>query len=57
VHIVGEGATELIHVGQMAILAGFEVDVFVDNIFNFPTLAEGYRVAALDIVKRRGANR
>jgi hypothetical protein len=36
VHIVGEGATELIHVGQMAILAGFEVDAFVDNIFNFP---------------------
>lgn len=57
VHIVGEGATELIHVGQMAILAGFEVDVFVDNIFNFPTLAEAYRVAALDIVKRRSAKR
>jgi NAD(P) transhydrogenase len=53
VHIVGEGATELIHVGQMAILAGFEVDAFVENIFNFPTLAEAYRVAALDVVKRR----
>jgi len=53
VHIVGEGATELIHVGQMAILAGFEVDAFVENIFNFPTLAEAYRVAALDIVKQR----
>jgi NAD(P) transhydrogenase len=53
VHIVGEGATELIHVGQMAILAGFEVEAFVENIFNFPTLAEAYRVAALDVVKRR----
>jgi len=53
VHIVGEGATELVHVWQMALLAGLEVDAFVDNIFNFPTLAEAYRVAALDVVKRR----
>ena len=52
-HIVGEGATELIHVGQMAMLAGLEVDAFVDNIFNFPTLAEAYRVAALDIAEQR----
>ena len=55
VHIVGEGATELIHVGQMALHAGLDVDTFVDNIFNFPTLAEAYRVAALDIVKRRSS--
>ncbi len=55
VQIVGEGATELIHVGQMALLAGFEVDAFVDNIFNFPTLAEAYRVAALDVIKRRAS--
>lgn len=56
-HIVGEGATELIHVAQMALLAGFEVDAFIENIFNFPTLAEAYRVAALDIAeqRRRGA--
>ena len=53
VHIVGEGATELVHVGQMALLAGMEVDAFVENIFNFPTLAEAYRVAALDLVTRR----
>jgi NAD(P) transhydrogenase len=51
--IVGEGATELVHVGQMALLAGMAVDVFVENIFNFPTLAEAYRVAALDLVARR----
>src|SRR4029079_12666563 len=50
VHIVGEGATELVHVGQMALLAGLDVDAFVENIFNFPTLAEAYRVAALDLV-------
>jgi hypothetical protein len=53
IQIVGEGACELIHVGQMALLADFGVDGFVDNIFNFPTLAEAYRVAALDIVKQR----
>ncbi len=53
VQIVGEGACELIHVGQMALIAGADVDSFVDNIFNFPTLAEAYRVAALDIVKQR----
>lgn len=49
IHIVGEGATELIHVGQMGLLAGCGVDMFYDHIFNFPTLAEGYRVAALDL--------
>ena len=53
IQIVGEGACELIHVGQMALLNDFGVDGFVDNIFNFPTLAEAYRVAALDIVKQR----
>ncbi len=53
VHIVGEGAADLISVGQMALLAGFGIDTFIDNIFNFPTLTESYRVAALDIVKQR----
>jgi NAD(P) transhydrogenase len=55
VQIVGEGATELVHVGQMALCGGLEVDTFVDNIFNFPTLAEAYRVAALDVVRQRPA--
>jgi NAD(P) transhydrogenase len=53
VHIVGEGATELVHVGQMALLGQMDVDAFVENIFNFPTLAEAYRVAALDLVAKR----
>jgi NAD(P) transhydrogenase len=53
VQIVGEGAAELIHVGQMALIAGFDVDVFVDHAMNFPTLAEAYRVAALDVMNRR----
>lgn len=49
VHVVGEGATELVHIGQLAMLAGSSVDTFVDHVFNFPTLAEAYRVAALQI--------
>ena len=53
VQIVGEGATELVHVGQIALVAGWDADAFVDNIFNFPTLAEAYRVAALDVCKQR----
>lgn len=55
VQIIGEGATELIHIGQMALLANMSIDGFVENIFNFPTLAEAYRVAALDIVGQRAA--
>ncbi len=51
--IVGEGATELIHVAQMAIAARHPVDAFVDNIFNFPTYAEAYLVAALDLIEQR----
>lgn len=53
VAIIGEGATELIHIGQMALLSAMKIDAFVENIFNFPTLAEAYRVAALDIVGKR----
>lgn len=53
VMIVGEGATELIHIGQMAMISDSDIDVFVDNIFNFPTLAEAYRVAALSIIGQR----
>ena len=55
VMIVGEGATELVHIGQMALLANAEVDIFVESIFNFPTLAEAYRVAALSIIGQRNA--
>lgn len=53
VQIVGEGATELIHIAQMALLSEQNIDVFIDNIFNFPTLAEAYRVAALQIAEER----
>ncbi|WNO10144.1 Si-specific NAD(P)(+) transhydrogenase [Teredinibacter sp. KSP-S5-2] len=53
VMIVAEGATELVHIGQMALLNDNDVDVFVESIFNFPTLAEAYRVAALDVLAQR----
>nr|HEX4316102.1 Si-specific NAD(P)(+) transhydrogenase [Kofleriaceae bacterium] len=53
VHVVGDGATELVHVGQMAIVGGLAVDVFVEQALNFPTLAEAYRVAALDVINQR----
>lgn len=53
VTIVGEGATELVHIGQMALLTHSDVDIFVESIFNFPTLAEAYRVAALGIIGQR----
>jgi NAD(P) transhydrogenase len=56
VMIVGEGATELIHIGQMAMLSKAHVDIFVESIFNFPTLAEAYRVAALSIIGQRHQN-
>lgn len=48
VHVIGRGATEVIHIGQMAILMGKKIDFFIDQIFNYPTYAEGYRVAALN---------
>jgi NAD(P) transhydrogenase len=48
VHIIGERASELIHVGQMAMQLGGTIDVFIDNVFNFPTLADAYKYAAYD---------
>jgi NAD(P) transhydrogenase len=57
VMIAGEGATELIHIGQMAMLAEADVDIFVESTFNFPTLAEAYRVAALAIIGQRAEHR
>jgi len=53
--VAGEGATELVHVAQIAIYAGLEVDAFLENVFNFPTLHEAYRVAALDVLGKRAA--
>lgn len=48
VHIFGEGATELIHIGQAIIALGGTLDYLVESVFNYPTLAETYKIAALD---------
>ena len=48
VHIIGTHATELISLGQMALNFRVRIDYFVDTIFNYPTFAEGYRIAALN---------
>ena len=52
VHIIGEGATELIHIGQAVIELRGGIDYFIDNSFNYPTLAEAYKIAALDAWNR-----
>ncbi|MBI1211130.1 MAG: Si-specific NAD(P)(+) transhydrogenase [Alphaproteobacteria bacterium] len=52
VHIVGEGATELIHIGQAVVNLNGTLDYFVENTFNYPTLAEAYKIAALDAWNR-----
>lgn len=52
VHIVGEGATELLHIGQAVMHFGGDPDYFVNTVFNYPTLAEAYKIAALNAVNR-----
>ncbi len=56
-HIVGDGATELIGIAQIAMASNMKVSALVENIFNFPTLAEAYRIAALDILAQRERRR
>jgi len=48
VHAIGTNATELIHIGQTVMAFNGTVDFFINNVFNFPTLAEAYKVAALN---------
>lgn len=48
VQIIGRGATEVIHIGQVAMTFNAKIDFFVDQVFNYPTYAEGYRIAALN---------
>ncbi len=54
VHIIGEGASELIHIGQAVLTYGGKIDYFVKTVFNYPTLAECYKVAAFDGINRIG---
>jgi len=52
VHVIGEGATELIHIGQAVMAYKGKIDYFIDTVFNYPTLAECYKVAAHDGINR-----
>lgn len=52
VHCFGSGATELLHIGQAVMGCGGTVDYLVDAVFNYPTLAESYKVAALDATNK-----
>lgn len=52
VHILGEGATELIHIGQTVMNLGGSLNYFIETIFNYPTLAEAYKMAALDALNQ-----
>lgn len=52
VHAIGDGATELIHIGQAVMAFGGKIDYFVETVFNYPTLAECYKVAALAGINR-----
>jgi len=55
VHIIGEGASELIHIGQAVMAFNGKVEYFINNVFNYPTLAECYKTAAFDGINRLGA--
>ena len=48
IHVIGERATELVHIGQAAICLGGTVDLFIDMVFNYPTLSDSYKYAAYE---------
>jgi NAD(P) transhydrogenase len=52
VQALGEGATDLVHLGQAAVANGDTAEFFVEQIFNFPTMTEAYRIAAFDVAKQ-----
>ena len=51
-HVFGTQATELVHIGQAVMGCGGTVDYLVDAVFNYPTLSESYKVAALDATNK-----
>ena len=59
VHMIGDRSTELVHIGQMVMQFGGSIDVFIDSVFNFPTMTEVYKYAAYDglqqLAKREAA--
>nr|MBP8920350.1 FAD-dependent oxidoreductase [Micropruina sp.] len=52
IHVFGTGATDLVHIGQAVMGCGGTVDYLVDTVFNYPTLSEAYKVAALDATNK-----
>ena len=52
VHVIGSGATDLVHIGQAVMGGGATIDFLVTAVFNYPTFAESYKVAALDAANR-----
>ena len=52
VHIIGEGASELLHIGQAVMILGGKLDYFVETVFNYPTLAQCYQAAAFNGLNR-----
>lgn len=52
VHVIGEGASDLVHVGQAVMALGGKIDYFINSVFNYPTLSELYKTAAFDCVNR-----
>ena len=55
VHIIGEAGTELVHIGQAALVLGGTLEYFVNTVFNYPTLSETYKIAALDAYNKMPA--
>lgn len=52
VHVIGRNAAEVVHIGQMGISFRAHIDYFIDHVFNYPTYAEGYRIAALNGINK-----
>ena len=52
IHVIGTGATELVHIGQAVLGLGGGIDYFLKTVFNYPTLAECYKVAALNAANK-----
>ena len=59
VHIVGENASELLHIGMMVMHYDGTINAFIDSVFNFPTLSDAYKYAAYDglgnVARKRAA--
>jgi NAD(P) transhydrogenase len=52
VHVLGTGATDLVHIGQAVMGCGGTIEFLLSAVFNYPTFAESYKIAALDAMNR-----